>query len=146
MFCVYVIRSDKDGRFYVGMSSDLERRIKEHNAGKTFSTKGYRPWKLFFVEKYLSRDEARSREKFLKGGSGKEFIKRKWSGSSAEYLPAGRQGATASNYVLCLCDKKRQGWKILCGNVFGLRKKNKRAQCGKDILDQKIAVKEDVLR
>jgi putative endonuclease len=84
MFYVYVIRSEKDGRFYVGMCTDLERRLREHNAGKTFSTKGYRPWALVFVEEYGSRTEARNREKFLKGGSGKELIKKKWSGSSAE--------------------------------------------------------------
>ena len=84
MFYVYVIRSEIDGRFYVGLCVDLERRIREHNAGKTFSTKGYCPWKLFFFEQYSTRMEARLREKFLKGGSGKEFIKTKWSGSSAE--------------------------------------------------------------
>ena len=84
MFYVYVIRSERDGRFYVGMCTDLERRLREHNAGKTFSTKGYLPWTLVFVEEYGSRTEARNREKFLKGGSGKELIKKKWSGSSAE--------------------------------------------------------------
>ena len=84
MFYVYVIRSEKDGRFYVGMCVDIERRIKEHNAGKTFSTKGYCPWKLFFAEEFPTRAAAREREKMLKGGAGKEFIKRKWSGSSAE--------------------------------------------------------------
>ena len=84
MFYVYVIRSEVDGRFYVGMCNDLERRITEHNGDKTFSTKGYRPWKLFFVEEYPSQMEARGRERFLKGGSGKEYIKGKWSGSSAE--------------------------------------------------------------
>ena len=66
------------------MCIDLGRRLKEHNTGKTFSTKGYRPWVLVFVEEYMSRAEARNREKYLKGGSGKEFIKSKWSGSSAE--------------------------------------------------------------
>jgi putative endonuclease len=106
MFYVYVIRSEKDGRFYVGMCMDLARRIREHNAGKRFSTKGYCPWKLFFAEEFPTRAAAREREKSLKGGAGKEFIKTKWSGSSAEYLPAGRQGAAANNYVLCLCDKK----------------------------------------
>ena len=40
MFYVYVIKSEKDGRFYVGMCMDLARRIREHNAGKRFSTKG----------------------------------------------------------------------------------------------------------
>jgi putative endonuclease len=95
MFYVYVIRSEVDGRFYVGFCTNLERRLKEHNAGKTFSTKGYCPWKLFFFEQFSSRIEARKREKFLKAGSGKEYIKNKWSGSSVEYPPAGRQGATA---------------------------------------------------
>ena len=84
MYIVYVIRSEVDGRFYVGFCMDLERRMKEHNSGKTFSTKGYRPWKLFFFETYATRIEARKREKYLKSGVGKEFIKRKWSGSSAE--------------------------------------------------------------
>ena len=83
MFFVYIIRSETDGRFYVGFSEDIERRLYEHNIGKTFSTKGYRPWKLFFTEAYATRAEARDREVYLKSGVGKEFIKEKWTGSSA---------------------------------------------------------------
>ena len=77
-----MIRSEKDGRFYVGMSQNVERRLLEHNRGKTRSTKGYLPWELIFSECYGSRTEARQREKFLKAGSGKEFIKEYWSRSS----------------------------------------------------------------
>jgi len=139
MFYVYVIRSEKDGRFYVGMCTDLERKLREHNAGKTFSTKGYLPWTLVFAEEYGSRTEGRNREKFLKGGSGKELIKKKWSGSSAEYLPAGRQGATANNYVLRLCDKERKGWKVLCWNVHGFGKEAKRTQRWKDFFDERLS-------
>ena len=84
MFFVYVIRSEKDGRFYVGMSENVEKRILQHNKGMTFSTKGFRPWKLFLFEKFETRDEARKREVYLKSGSGKELTKEKWSGSSAE--------------------------------------------------------------
>ncbi|MFZ6012987.1 MAG: GIY-YIG nuclease family protein [Bacteroidota bacterium] len=94
MFYVYVIRSTIDGRFYVGMTADVENRLSEHNGGRTKSTKGFRPWVLVFVEEFPSRVEARKREKYLKGGSGKEYIKRYWSGSSTGYLPAGRQGAS----------------------------------------------------
>ena len=65
------------------MTENLERRIEEHNSGKTKSTKGYRPWKLFFFEELPSRIEARKREKYLKSGVGKEYIKMKWSRSSA---------------------------------------------------------------
>ena len=84
MFFVYVIRSEKDGRFYVGMTKNVEQRLEQHNKGMTFSTKGYRPWKLFFFETFQTRVEARNREKYLKTGIGKEYIKAKWSGSSAE--------------------------------------------------------------
>ena len=80
---VYVLRSLKDGRFYVGMTTDLDRRILEHNNGKTKSTKGYRPWELFFSEELETRDLARKREKYLKSGYGKKWIKEKWFRSSA---------------------------------------------------------------
>ena len=80
---VYVIRSEVDGRFYVGMTRDVKRRIYEHNIGKTKSTKGYRPWKLFFTEEFDGFENARKREKYLKSGYGKQWIKKKWLRSSA---------------------------------------------------------------
>ena len=80
-------------RFYIGMTNDLNRRIKEHNNGKTKSTKGYLPWEILFSEEYPSLELARKRELYLKSGIGREYIKDYWSRSSAGYLPAGRQGA-----------------------------------------------------
>ena len=80
---VYVIRSQVDGRDYVGMSQNIERRLKEHNSGKTKSTKGYRPWILLYFEEYDDRTIARKREKYLKSGYGKMWIKNKWTRSSA---------------------------------------------------------------
>lgn len=83
-YFVYVIVSHEKGlRFYVGMTENVTRRVVEHNSGKTKSTKGYIPWTLFFTESYKTRASARLREKYLKGGSGKEYIKKIWSGSSA---------------------------------------------------------------
>ncbi len=82
MWFVYVVRSEVDGRFYVGMTQNVEKRIKEHNLGKAKSTKGYTPWTLFFFEEIGSRTDAREREKYLKGGSGKEYIKSNWLCSS----------------------------------------------------------------
>jgi putative endonuclease len=79
LFYVYIIRSEKDGRFYVGITEHIERRLKEHNSGKTTSTKSYVPWILFFTESFETRIEARAREVYLKSGIGKEFIKRKWA-------------------------------------------------------------------
>lgn len=83
MYIVYVLKSIKHFRFYVGFTSNVEKRVKDHNAGRTKSTKGYRPWELIFTENFLTRNEARIREKELKSGAGKEFIKQYWSRSSA---------------------------------------------------------------
>lgn len=76
IYYVYVIKSEVDSRLYVGLSKDISKRIKAHNSGQVFSTKGFRPWKLAYQEKIGERIEARKREKFLKRGSGKEFIKK----------------------------------------------------------------------
>ncbi len=84
MFYVYVLKSTQHFRFYVGMAVDVQRRLKEHNSGKTKSTKGWRPWVLFFSEEFSSRDEARAREKYLKSGYGKQWIKEKWPRSSGD--------------------------------------------------------------
>ena len=75
MFFVYAIKSEIDGRIYVGMCSNVDTRIKEHNAGKTKSTKGFSPWRLIYKEEVLTRVDAREREKYLKSGVVKEFLK-----------------------------------------------------------------------
>lgn len=63
------------------MTSNVNNRLEEHNSGKTKSTKGYRPWILVFYEEYLTRQEAREREKYLKSGVGREYVKLTWSRS-----------------------------------------------------------------
>ena len=75
LFYVYAIVSNKDNRIYVGLSSNPENRVFEHNQGKVTSTKGYRPWTWFFVRKASNRNQAREYEKYFKGGSGKEKLK-----------------------------------------------------------------------
>ncbi len=72
---IYVIQSQQDQRLYVGMTHDIPQRFAEHSAGYVFSTKGYRPWTLVYQESYGTRPEARKREKYLKSGSGKEWLK-----------------------------------------------------------------------
>lgn len=74
-YFVYAIKSQKDGRIYVGLSSNPANRLKSHNKGETFSTKGWRPWKLFYIKLVESREQARAVEKKLKSGYGKEFLK-----------------------------------------------------------------------
>ena len=74
-YFVYVIKSQVDGRIYVGFSSDVEKRLKEHNCGKTKSTKGFCPWVMIFKEEIPDRIEARKKEKYYKTGIGKEKLK-----------------------------------------------------------------------
>jgi predicted GIY-YIG superfamily endonuclease len=57
------------------MALDAEKRLKEHNNGKNRFTKGLKPWKLFRTEYFQDWKEARVREKYLKSGIGKEFLK-----------------------------------------------------------------------
>jgi len=78
MIYVYVLRSQVDNRLYVGLSSDTAKRLKSHNAGRTKSTKGYRPWEMVHVEEYPERATAREREKYLKSGYGKQWLKSKY--------------------------------------------------------------------
>ena len=64
MYCVYMIVNEK-GRTYVGYTSNLSRRLEQHNAGENVSTKGH-TWKLAYAEAYLVRSDAEKREKALK--------------------------------------------------------------------------------
>ena len=75
MWVAYVLQSLKDRGFYVGMSSSVERRLKEHNAGYNRSTRSRVPFELIYVQRCDSRLEARKREKFLKSGAGREFLR-----------------------------------------------------------------------
>lgn len=77
MYYIYVIKSLKDGKNYTGLTNDITRRIKEHNIGKksTPSTVQRGPFELIYSERCDNRKEARKREKFLKSGAGREFIK-----------------------------------------------------------------------
>ena len=76
MFWVYVLRSLKDGKHYTGYSKDLDRRIKEHNAGETESTRRRRPFILVHSEGYEDEESAKEREKYLKSGRGREELRR----------------------------------------------------------------------
>ena len=60
---------------YVGLTSDPERRIIEHNALKERTTRSYAPFETILVEEFGTRVEARKREKYLKSGIGKEYLK-----------------------------------------------------------------------
>jgi len=75
MIYVYVLRSLKDGRLYTGLTRNLPQRIREHNEGKVFSTNLRRPLALIYYEACLSESDARKREKYLKTGMGKRYLR-----------------------------------------------------------------------
>jgi len=76
MHYIYVLQNI-EGRLYIGYSRDIKTRIIDHNTGKgSITTKKYGPWKLIYYEGYLDQKDALGREKFLKGGSGKQYLKK----------------------------------------------------------------------
>jgi putative endonuclease len=77
MFYVYILLSKKDNRFYIGMTNDLKRRIREHNRKKVRSTKYRLPLKLICYEAYLTKKEAERRELYLKSSDGKKDLKKR---------------------------------------------------------------------
>jgi putative endonuclease len=74
-FTVYAIKSNNRNYIYVGMSNNLERRLDEHNQRQNKSTKAYAPFTLLYSESFDSRSDARVKEKYLKSGVGKAFLK-----------------------------------------------------------------------
>jgi putative endonuclease len=77
MHFVYLLYSEKFDTFLQWLfNRDLERRLKEHNAGLTKSTKSKQPWKIVYYESYDSQHDALKRERFLKAQRNKAFYKR----------------------------------------------------------------------
>ena len=72
---VYALYSYKDKNLYIGITNNIERRIYEHNSGQQKSTKSRRPFKLIYEEECDNRIAARERERYLKSGCGREYLK-----------------------------------------------------------------------
>ncbi|HQH80633.1 MAG TPA: GIY-YIG nuclease family protein, partial [bacterium] len=64
MHFVYVLKSKRDSRHYIGVTADLARRVEDHNAGKVSSTSGRRPFELIYFEEFEKKDIAEKRERF----------------------------------------------------------------------------------
>jgi len=66
MFYVYVLKSKKDSKLYIGYTNNLKRRIQEHNKGRNFSTAHRGSFSLVYYESFASQKDATAREKRLK--------------------------------------------------------------------------------
>lgn len=75
MFYTYILRSKRDNNWYTGSTRDLRQRVLEHNQGKVFSTKYRMPLELIYYEACTNEQDARAREKYLKSGMGKRYLK-----------------------------------------------------------------------
>jgi putative endonuclease len=74
---VYVLRNgDPSPSFYVGLTSDVERRLADHNAGRCRHTSSRRPWEVHVVIEFRDQRTAVGFERYLKSGSGRAFAKR----------------------------------------------------------------------
>ena len=74
-YYVYVIQCSSTFKRYTGLSSDPEKRLREHNSGKSKFTSGYGPWRIIYTEFVGELADARKREMYLKTTAGKKAVK-----------------------------------------------------------------------
>jgi len=78
MHSVYILQSETNiDQYYVGLASDVETRLKQHNAGKSKHTNKYRPWRIVSTHWFEDHKKAVEFERYLKSGSGRAFAKRR---------------------------------------------------------------------
>jgi putative endonuclease len=78
MYFTYVLRSVKNGDFYIGSAENVMERLALHNTGRVKSTKAYRPWELMEYREFATRGETVRMERFLKAHQQKEILKRRY--------------------------------------------------------------------
>ena len=75
-YSIYILQSEKDGRYYVGSTNNLEKRIVYHNKGRVLSTKNFVPWNLKYKENFDSLSMARKREQQIKNWKKRSAIEK----------------------------------------------------------------------
>jgi len=78
MFYTYILKSSKSNLFYTGWTTDLQKRVKQHNSGESFASKPYRPWTLVYYSAFETEKLAKDFERYLKSGSGKAFSRKRF--------------------------------------------------------------------
>lgn len=79
MVTIYVLQSNVEDSFYVGMTTDLNERLKQHNAGMSKYTTTKKPWVVIYTEQSADFAAGRMREKYLKSAAGKRFLTKQLS-------------------------------------------------------------------
>jgi putative endonuclease len=75
MYYVYVLCSIADDGLYIGYSANLRKRVEQYVQGDSLATSYRRPWKLIYYEAYLEQADAIGRERYLKSGAGRRFLR-----------------------------------------------------------------------
>ena len=76
-YYVYILKSLKDGKLYTGQTDNVHKRLSAHNSGKVRSTSSRKPFELIYSEEFLTRSQARWKERYLKTAWGKKQVKQK---------------------------------------------------------------------
>lgn len=77
MYWTYILENEVDKSWYIGATSDLKKRVDEHQKGRGGMTTGMKGgWKLIYCEGYIHKEDAFGRETFLKSGAGRRFLKK----------------------------------------------------------------------
>jgi putative endonuclease len=74
-YYVYILKSKNYNKTYIGYTNNLERRLREHNSGKSVFTSKFVPWELAYKEEFDQEIEARKKEKYYKSAAGRRKIK-----------------------------------------------------------------------
>ena len=90
VFTVYILQSQKNGRYYIGCTKDVAQRLQQHNLGMTNSTRNLRPWRLVYCENFDSRAEASKREALLKSWKNPKYLEQALGLSSQSTLRVSR--------------------------------------------------------
>jgi len=106
MHFVYVLQSSKDKKFYVGYSKELKQRVEKHNRGLVTATKQRQPLRLVYYEACLSKNDALKREKYLKTGWGKRFIKNRLKDYLTGWKADGAESKKDFRHKIALCKKE----------------------------------------
>lgn len=75
MFVTYILKSKTFLKTYVGHTDDIDRRLIEHNDGKSTFSKRYRPWVIIYKERFKNLDESIKREKYFKSAAGRRWMR-----------------------------------------------------------------------
>lgn len=78
MYFTYILQSvNSPEQYYYGSTSDIKRRLMQHNSGKSYHTSKYKPWKIIFYAAFETRRLAEDFEKYLKNSSGRAFMRKR---------------------------------------------------------------------